>query len=507
MAKGKLTQSAKDALEAAGIDWRGVGEEDIIKINKAITKGAKFTDKVRGRKAQLTAEDIDATLGMITQRPDLIREELITAEGIRKWGDAADQFAARGNEQFPGADPAAFNRAVNTRARSDMRASDAAFETARRTSETVPVPERANDLIEDGMRARLKQDLSDPEIEQIMAGFPKAPKGEIVKIEGPDGKVIHEFTMPADENPNTYRELFEWRRAHLADSDVAGKGRKAFDAELQRMIDRQLAGDMGPEAIMAWQQANRGYDEFTDFWRAGDLIEKIVQRDSQGYALKSDPKSTWNLLFNSGKAGFVKKKDLGNAIRKVQEIFGEGSPEAQSMRDALLRRVSTLDTGLVAETKRAGYNTINSKPLKKAWEDQKVEWGAELDAAFPPEMITRMDNFVTKAGWVDQARAGAAPLQPSGLIGLALKRISEATFRFFRAGTRQAAETLRKGKQAMQEADLAGPTYRDKLPYSSLGIPVAETDEVLWDEVYNDILREAGVELPDDLNPYLPNRR
>lgn len=509
---GQLTDSARTALDAAGIKWQHLDGTEIQKINDAVVQASKYTDKLRGRKGALAADDIDATLGMISQQPHIIRRELGNAQDLQRWGNtgengnpigAAQQLEASAQQQFPRQNPAEFQSNLAARAEADRVAAGDAFPVARETSDPAIVPSSVEQTLENGLRNRLGFKLDKNVLDSVLTSLPKREKGALNQIIGPDGKTpISSFEMPTDAPPKTFRDLFEWRKNTLPEIDPSGATRKAFDKEMQNILDQQLAGDMGSDAIRAWQKANAGYDEFTDVWRAGDVVERLVKKDKQGNAFLKDPQAAWNTLFNASKAGFIKKPDLQNAILKLQKTFGENSPEMRAFDTTLNRKMMQLDEGWTRETDRPIIQNLDSKGIRAQWQSMKNEWGEILDARYGsnPEIFDRMENFVAKAGWVDQKVGGAKELSTAGFTLTALKRIAEATFRFTRAGARQAGTLLVSGREAANEAELLGPLLRGYKKPAGTGAVAAQADEILWDEVYDEILRESGI------NPlsYLP---
>jgi hypothetical protein len=117
--------------------------------------------------------------------------------------------------------------------------------------------------------------------------------------------------------------------------------------------------------------------------------------------------------------------------------------------------------------------------------------------------MAKMDNLVLKATWLDQKTAKATPLTPSsGVILNFLSKMRSATFRWARAGAHQAEELVRKRGIEISETALGGRvTQPTNLVPPFRGAPLAEMDEILWDEVYDEILRDSGYTVSE----YLPD--
>jgi hypothetical protein len=496
---GELTKSGKRALEAAGIKHQYLDPKDIVKINNAVAKGSKYVDEVRGRKGALAADDIEATQGMIGQRPSRVKAEVESVD-LARWSEGADNFKRSGDAMAPRTDPAEFGDTLVRQSNAEQKAAGAQFDAARRVSEGADVPIDLNADIGRGMRAALAKDLSPQEVDGLMKGFPETKPAETIELLGPNGKPIKTVQLPSAENPKTFRDMYEWRRQL---DDPTGKGKAAFDKEMTNILDQQLGGDMSADAILAWRQANKQYSRFTDMWRAGDTFDKIITKDKQGYALRLDPENTWNLLFNATKAGFITKPGIKQVMRKMKVALKNDPDALESFYGAFHRRLMQLDELVQPVRGRQGISNVEGHTLNKHWTRVKGEWGEFLDEMYEPKVMDKMDNFVKKATWVDQNTAKAKPLTPSlGIIVNAMSKIRSATFRWARTGAHQAEELARKAGTEISETALGGRLTRPiGLVPPFRGAALAEMDEVMWDEVYNEILRDSGY----DISEYVPD--
>ena len=492
---GELTKSGKKALESAGIKYQYLDPKDIVRINKAVAKGAKYVDEVRGRKGALAAQDIEATKGMIGQRPGQVKGEVESVD-LARWSEGADKFGREGDAMAPRTDPADFGEGLVQQSNAEQKAAGQQFDTARRVSEVVDVEPELGAAVSRGMRTQLGKDLSPKEVNKLMKGFPEAKPGETITLLDSKGNPLKTVELPTAENPKTFRDMYEWRRQM---KDPTGKGKAAFDKEMTNILDQQLGGDMSADAILAWRQANKQYSRFTDMWRSGDVFDKIIKKDKQGYALRLDPENTWNLLFNASKAGFMTKPGVKQVMRKMKVAL-KNDPEAlESFYGAFHRRLMQLDELVQPVRGRQGISNVEGHALNKHWTRVKGEWGEFLDEMYSPEVMDKMDNFVLKATWLDQKTGRATPLKPSmGLIINAMSKIRSATFRWARTGAHQAEELARKAGTEISETALGGRLTRQVgLVPPFKGAAIAEMDEVMWDEVYNQILEENGYEVPE----------
>ncbi len=488
---GDLTAQAKRALDSVGVKYAHLTPADIKILNKEVARLSRFSDQAQGRGAALSINDIRATEGMLTQYPSRINSEIENQMGLPRWSTAAQKLAREGDEIAPQSSAQAFTRSLEDRATADFKQAGQNFNVARRAGEVADVRLDINKQAKMNIREQLEIDLDKGTVKSIMKGFPKAKKApdETVTILGPNGQPMS-IDVPSEKGkiPATYRQMFEWRKGI---DDPTGKARQAFDAEMTRHMDEMLAGDMGPDAIKAWNKANQQYDKITDLWRDGDVIFKMINKGKQGAELKLDPDAAWNTLFNSSKAGFLTKSGTQQAARKVKEIFGINSPEMDSFRAALGRKMLMLDD-LLEPSMRAD-NLVSAKGFsqKQLWAKTKKEWGSFLTELYPPEVLQRMDNLVIKANWLDPKRANLAPLAPTNsFIVNGLKRIGDATFRWARSGSRQLQEMFQKGGVEATEASLGGKLMK---PIPLLpGATTAEVSEIFWDELYNEILEENG---------------
>ncbi len=487
---GKLTAQAKRALDSVGVKYDHLTPADIKILNKEVARLSRFSDQAQGRGAALSMDDINATKAMMTQHPSKIKAEIDSEFGVNYWSDSAQKIVKEGDEIAPQSSAQAFTGSLEARATADFKRAGQNFDAARRAGEVADVRLDVNKQAKMNIREQLEIDLDKGTVKSIMKSFPKVKKApdETVTILGPNGQPMS-IDVPSEKGkiPATYREMFEWRKGI---DDPTGKARQAFDAEMTRHMDEMLAGDMGPDAIKAWNKANQHYDEITDLWRDGDVIFKMINKGKQGAELKLDPDAAWNTLFNSSKAGFLTKSGTQQAARKVKEIFGINSPEMDSFRAALGRKMLMLDDLLEPSMRADNLVSIKGFSQKQLWAKTKKEWGPFLTELYPPQVLERMDNLVVKANWLDSKRANLTPLAGPNFIVNGLKRIGDATFRWARSGSRQLQEMFQKGGVEATEASLGGKLMK---PIPLLpGATTAEVSEIFWDELYNEILEENG---------------
>ena len=504
---GELTKSAKKALDAAGFKYQDLDPKDIVKINNAVAKSSKYADEVRGRKGALAANDIEATQGMFGQRPARVRTETAAGDTLPRWSEGADKLGREGDQMAPRTDPAEFGTDLVQRARAAEDVAGGRFDPARRAGDAAPLPPGIGEQVNRNMRKALGDDYSPEQVDLMMSKFPQAKPGETITLLDHNGNPLKKVKLPTAEDPKTFRNLYEWRRDHLAPNAPSKNAVEAFDDEMTRLIDEQLAGEMGPDAIRAWKQANKGYSEFTNFWRAGDAFDKIIKKDKQGYALRLDPENTWNLLFNAGKTGFISKPGIRQVIRKMKTVLGEDSPAFDSFRAAFQRRMLQLDELVQPVTGRQGISNIEGHALNKHWNRVKRVWNGEdgefLTELYGPKVMEKMDNFVLKATWLDQKTGNVKPLTPSNSVIInGLSKIRSATFRWMRTGAHQGEEMARKYGTEMSETALGGRLTRPTNlvpPFKGAGL--AEMDEIMWDEVYDEALRDSGY----NISEYVPD--
>jgi hypothetical protein len=187
----------------------------------------------------------------------------------------------------------------------------------------------------------------------------------------------------------------------------------------------------------------------------------------------------------------------------MKDVLGEDSPAFDSFRTALERRMMQLDELVQPVTGRQGISNIEGHALNKHWTRVKREWGEFLTELYPPKVMEKMDNFVLKATWLDQKTGKTAPLAPStGVLINGLSRIRDATFRWARTAAHQAEDVARKAGTEMSETALGGRMTRPiNLVPPFKGAGLAEMDEIMWDEVYDEALRDSGY----DVDQYVPD--
>jgi len=501
--KGDLTPTAKEALTTAGIRWQNFTPEQIELANSKTADVLGMNTQAQGRAAGLATVGVNnPTPGMLSQRPDMIKDEVA---GINRRGREASvqQLQAYGDTLgSPNNLEGAANKLVDLHdAASASR--NQAFDAARRAGERAPVAVDLLTSLRDNMVKSLQRDLSDDQISAAMASFPKLPEVKTGSILGPDGKPISTFDLPAEGNvdPQTIRSLFEWRRDHLG-VDGTGKAKNAFDAEMDRWIDQALVSDIGAKGIAAWKAANKEMTELSGVWRAKDVIEKLVQKDAQGVALKVDPEAAANMLLNASDIGFITKPQLRGDIEKLKSLLGEDSAEFQGLRDAMAYRALKLRSGF-SEGQRQGSLQVSGTAMKNHWNRVKKDGGDVLDELYPAETLDAFENFVEYARMMDTKLGTEVTVsddQMTGMMAHIFKRLGSATFRFSRATFQEASEKAKDVGADKALREFYGDLYVPRGMSTPL-IASGEASEAIWSEVYDSLLRDLGYNIPGGPEP------
>lgn len=506
---GQLTQTAKEALEAAGIKWQNFTPEQIDLANSKTADVLGMNTKAQGRAAGMATIGIDEpTPGMLSQRPDAIRDEALGLNrraretSIRQLQEAGDALGRPDNLDSLG------NRLVNMH-NQQQAAVNQSFDAARRSGEVVKVPQDALDLLRESMTATLKRDLSADQLDEVMSKFPTNPKPKASPIVGANGRQLAPSGLQGPDDPGmqTLRSLFEWRRGHLG-VDGTGKAKKAFDDEMSRWLDQNLATDLSADAIKAFQRANREMREFSQVWRSSDTIEKLITKDKQGAALRIDPEAAANTLWNASETGFITRPGLRRDVRKLKELLNEGlpegqvSPEFQALADSLAYKALKLRTGF-KEGQRQGSLEVNGTAMKNHWDRVRRESGDLLDEIYPPGTLDAFDNFIEYARMMDTKLKTEASIpldQAPQLFAHLFKRLGNATFRFSRAAFQEASDRAQEVGANKALREFYGELYLPRGTGTPL-IAAGEATEAAWTEVYDDLLRVLGYDIPGGPEP------
>lgn len=496
---GELTKEAKDALEAAGVEWRYLTPEQIVKANNAATANTTLNPAAKGRVTALATEDITPSPGMTSQFPQTVLNESrgmdrgVREQAVRDLQELGDQIAPPERLASVG------DRLVEQH---NERLAQAAglFAQARATGGAQAINRNVAEQLSNTMDTRLREVYDDETVDQVMAAFPKELRGDVPKdrrILDAAGRPIGPAPQGDMKRPINVRKIYEWRRNHL--SKVEGRdSRRIFDEEMDRLFEGELIDDISKEGIDAWRKANADYRDYAVKWRSGDILEMAVVKDKQGYGLKHDPEEIGRLLLNASEVGFLSKPGLRQSIKALKETLGEDSPEFRDVGKALAHRALKLRSGFT-EGQRSGSIEVNGVNMLNQWNRAKSEAGDVLEEVYPPEVIAKMDNFMEYARWMDtKIKSDVVMPDVRGMTEFAvrgLNRLADAHFRITRSAFRESATlTQDAGTQAaMREiyGDLFVPQGQNRFRVAG-----AIASDALWKEEFDEMLREMGYPIP-----------
>ena len=203
--------------------------------------------------------------------------------------------------------------------------------------------------------------------------------------------------MTVNDAFNSLRRLTALQKGTpTPDSNAAGIAK----ARLQSWLDDAIAGDLiqGDEAsIRLWRQANNGYRQYMQTFKAGDVVEQLVARTpGGGGALKLDVNGASNVLFGLSKTGFVNKSGMARDVAKIRDLLGPNSQEWRALKEEAFMRFVRAGQGANTPTGR----DFSGGNFAKAWENALAESPEVIRQLFSREEVSLINQFARVANRV-----------------------------------------------------------------------------------------------------------
>ena len=224
-------------------------------------------------------------------------------------------------------------------------------------------------------------------LDQSMADLLSADSFDLANLKVAKGR-LEKFTNIVndtafellDENNNVINAFVPLNKLHnfrqLLNSDIK-KMRKGTDYEanseyqallgmknhIDGFIDSQFEADLvsgNAEAITKWKKANSWYKDYKEKFSSSRVVQTIIDKDLA-------PEQVKNLILGAGEV--VGKAEAGMVVRKLNDIFGNDSPQMEALRKEVIFGVSipllsdtpnlTMFIDRVNEIKRKSPTLIN----------------------------------------------------------------------------------------------------------------------------------------------------
>lgn len=131
------------------------------------------------------------------------------------------------------------------------------------------------------------------------------------------------------------KDITKMRRNNTYESNSEYDALLGMKTHIDEFIDSQFEADLvsgNAEAITKWKRANQWYTDYKRKFNASDVIQTIVERDLT-------PEQVKNLILGTGEV--VGKAEAGASVRKLNDIFGNSSPQMEALRKEVIFGIST----------------------------------------------------------------------------------------------------------------------------------------------------------------------
>jgi len=220
-----------------------------------------------------------------------------------------------------------------------------------------------------------------------------------------DGNIINGY-VPLN-NLHNFRQVLN--------SDIT-KMRKATDYEskseyqallgmknhVDGFIDAQFQADLvsgNAEAIGKWKRANSWYTDYKDKFNSSKVVQTIVDQDLT-------PEQVKNLILGTGEV--VGKAEAGMTVGKLNDIFGNDSPQMESLRKEI---IFGLSIPLLAETPNVAkfIEDINTFKIKNPTLIKELFQGDALKNLNDLQNLARAQLRVAERVGLEKVSAVRAP--------------------------------------------------------------------------------------------------
>lgn len=246
-------------------------------------------------------------------------------------------------------------------------------------------------------------------------------------------RIIQDLSVRGGRTQMTVNDAFSTIRRLSAlqkgmptpDSNAAGIAKSRIQAWLDDAITNDLVqGDTA--AVNAWRQANAGYRQYMQTFKAGDIVDKLVSRARDGSgALKLDVNGASNVLFGLSKTGFVSKTGMARDIVKIRDLLGPNSAEWRSLKEEAFMRFANSGMGQNTPTGQQ----FSGGNFMKAFEKAMQESPEVMRSLFSPEELGLISQFGRVARRITTPVEGGKNFSNTGAaITSAVKRLWLSSF-------------------------------------------------------------------------------
>tara|TARA_R110002072_G_scaffold210284_1_gene367903 strand:+ start:1258 stop:3516 length:2259 start_codon:yes stop_codon:yes gene_type:complete len=140
---------------------------------------------------------------------------------------------------------------------------------------------------------------------------------------------LHNFRQKLNKDITKMRRGITYESANELDALLGMKN------HIDEFIDAQFEADLvsgNAEAITKWKKANSWYVDYKRKFNSSDVVQTIIDRDLT-------PEQVKNLILGTGKV--VGKAEAGASVRKLNDIFGNNSPQMEALRKEIIFNLST----------------------------------------------------------------------------------------------------------------------------------------------------------------------
>lgn len=130
-------------------------------------------------------------------------------------------------------------------------------------------------------------------------------------------------------------DITKMRRGNTYESSSELDALLGMKNHIDEFIDAQFEADLvsgNAEAITKWKKANSWYVDYKRKFNSSDVVQTIIDRDLT-------PEQVKNLILGTGEV--VGKAEAGATVRKLNDIFGNNSPQMEALRKEIIFNLST----------------------------------------------------------------------------------------------------------------------------------------------------------------------
>lgn len=152
------------------------------------------------------------------------------------------------------------------------------------------------------------------------------------------------------------KDITKMRRGTTYESSSELDALLGMKNHIDEFIDAQFEADLvsgNAEAITKWKKANSWYTDYKRKFNSSDVVQTIIDRDLT-------PEQVKNLILGTGEV--VGKAEAGATVRKLNDIFGNNSPQMEALRKEI---VFNLSIPLLKETPNVAQFIENVNTLQR----------------------------------------------------------------------------------------------------------------------------------------------